>query len=332
MSRHRKRFKILEFVLIMTLCIACFPIIDLLLPEEEPSTEIVVPETTVTDVIIPKPIEKYPIQADKKYVGVYIENPSDIDQFQGVPNIIGWFDTIDNPSTTKIDMCLDTHAYTAFISLEPADMVLSEISKGVYDDRIINYLSLLSQGDRIHTELFVRFAHEMEMRPKYGQSWYSWQGYDHESYVSAFRHVVTLGRTYAPNVKWVWSPNRADEYTIAYYPGDEYVDYVSLTLNNTLIEYPTFQQFYEEVGSKDYLEAYGKPIIFGEIAEHCPDDIQKNNYIASVFSYMKEYSNSIGFVFFNEDIEYLRQYKFSDDETQLNTFIQGAKEFLNNGA
>ena len=63
----------------------------------------------------------------------------------------------------------------------------------------------------------------------------------------------------------------------------------------------------------------------GEIAEHCWDDNQKAEYIASVFDYLKE-SNIIGVVFLNKDIEYQRQYTFSDNELQLQTFIEKAKE------
>ena len=107
---------------------------------------------------------------------------------------------------------------------------------------------------------------------------------------------MNLGREYAPNVKWVWSPNRADEYTTKYYPGDEYVDYVGLTLNNTLDSRESFQQFYENEGQRDYLEAYNKPIIFGEIAEHSTSDEVRNEYIQSVFDYLGTYDKCIGFI------------------------------------
>ena len=293
---------------------------DILPPETDPieeTTEPVVEET------IPEP-EKYLIDDSKKYIGVYADAPQDVDVFEDSIDMLGWFDTFDKISVNKISICLDEHKYVAFITLEPAGMTFQGIVNGDYDEKIINYLNMLSDGDRIYTELFVRFAHEMEMRPGY-TAWYTWQTYNPEGYVAAWQHIVSLGREYAPNVKWVWSPNRADTYTTAYYPGDEYVDYVSLTLNNTRTAYKTFGSFYEELGKMEYLETYNKPIIMGEIAEHCYDDNQKAEYIASVFDYLKE-SNIIGVVFLNKDIEYQRQYQFSDNEFQLQTFIEKAKE------
>ena len=204
-------------------------------------------------------------------------------------------------------------------------MDLTQIADGAYDEKIINYLTLLSEGDRINTELFVRFAHEMEMRPGY-KPWYSWQGYDSEAYVNAWKHVVDLGREYATNVKWVWSPNRADSYTDAYYPGDDYVDYVSLTLNNTVSSYSNFEEFYVKKGSLERLEAYNKPIIFGEVARHGSNDEKKSDYIVSILEYIQNYDKAIGVVILNKDVDSGRQYKFSDNELQLKSFIEKAKE------
>lgn len=75
--------------------------------------------------------------------------------------------------------------YTAFISLQPTNLNMALVSDGYYDELIIGYLKLLSLGNRANTELFVRFAHEMEMNPAYGQGWYSWQTNDSAMYVNA---------------------------------------------------------------------------------------------------------------------------------------------------
>ena len=80
-------------------------------------------------------------------------------------------------------------------------------------------------------------------------------------------------------------------------------------MNNTLDSRESFQQFYENEGQRDYLEAYNKPIIFGEIAEHSTSDEVRNEYIQSVFDYLGTYDKCIGFIFLNQDIESARQYK-----------------------
>lgn len=319
---------VITIILVLLLC-ACANDIT---PTTEASSTVTVPTTKpTTEPTTPtdsteKP--EYPIDNYKKYIGVYINDPKDANMFDNSLTMLGWFDSFDKPSKTKISLCLDEHKYIAFITLEPFDMPLNEIVEGVHDNKIINYLCTLSENNRIYTELFVRFAHEMEMRPDY-KAWYDWQSYDSKIYVQAWQHIVTLGREYAPNVKWVWSPNRADKYTKAYYPGDDYVDYVSLTLNNTGKSYKTFESFYEKVGKREFLEEYNKPIIFGEIAEHNLNDEQKNDYIASVFEFIKNYDRAIGVVFFDKDVEKQRQYKFSDNEIQLRTFIEKAKELKN---
>ena len=194
-------------------------------PEETvtapPETDIVTPpsEEVPTEPPIEEPTEppivEYLIDNDSKYVGCYINEVNEADVFEGSINTLGWFDTFDKISTTKLGLCLDEHQYVAFITLEPERMSLSGIVNGDFDDKIIAYLQECSKGDRVHTELFVRLMHEMEMRPAYSSPWYIWQGYDAELYIQAWIHIVTLGREYAPNIKWVWSPNRADKYTTA---------------------------------------------------------------------------------------------------------------------
>lgn len=342
--------KVAKTIFIVSVLIACFAILWIgafgeIRPHVE-NTEPTVTDATLGQTTAPttqptedtteptiQPTEEvpkyYPIDNDKKYVGVYINDPQELDLFENGTNIIGWFDTFDNPSEAKISMCLDNHEGVAFITLEPQGMSIYQIPSGKYDEQIINYLTLLSAGDRVNTELFIRFAHEMEMRPSYEEPWYGWQGYDGDAYINAWKHVVDLGREYAPNVKWVWSPNRADKYTTRHYPGDDYVDYVGLTLNNYRSMHDSFENFYLDEGSRESLEAYNKPIIFGEVAEHCSDEDQKNEYLASIFEYIKNDDNVIGFMYLNKDIREGREYKISDNETQLATFVEKAMELIN---
>src|SRR5215218_7017581 len=79
----------------------------------------------------------------------------------------------------------------------------------------------------------VRFGHEMN------GSWYPWgQGVDGntaEDYVAAYRHVHdVIAAAGASNVVWVWSPitviSRPDVPLAPLYPGDDYVDWVGLSV------------------------------------------------------------------------------------------------------
>ena len=81
-----------------------------------------------------------------------------------------------------------------------------------------------------HRPLYIRLAHEMNTQT------YVWgatvDGNTPQAFIAAWQHVVTLFRQLgAVNVRWVWSPNVDCEGTCpfdAYYPGDQYVDWVAL--------------------------------------------------------------------------------------------------------
>lgn len=273
----------------------------------------------------------YPVDNTKKYIGVYVDDPDTVSSvFQNSINTIGWYVDLSQGINCdkKLSESLDKHKFSAFITLEPTNMGLDDIANGTYDDKFNEFFSKVTENGRNDTELFVRFAHEMEMRPNYASAWYSWQSWDADAYIRAWQHVVSLGHEKAPNIKWVWSPNRADSFSQNYYPGEYYVDYVGLTLNNTTDSYSCFEEFYASVGTQEALETFNKPIFIGECAEYSENETLKNNYISSIFDYVKKDNNIVGIVVLDKDISSDRAYKFSDNAEQLNTFVTRSKEIL----
>lgn len=79
--------------------------------------------------------------------------------------------------------------------------------------------------------VLLRWAHEMNA------SWYHW-GQQPDKYVAAWRHIHEIfAAEGATNVQWVWCPNTywdsASRFE-AYFPGDQYVDWLGLDgYNNT---------------------------------------------------------------------------------------------------
>jgi len=72
--------------------------------------------------------------------------------------------------------------------------------------------------------IFLRFASEMN------GSWVKWSG-DPKLYIEKFRLVSKVMKEEAPNVAMVWSPAANPKRNIHdYYPGDEYVDWVGLSI------------------------------------------------------------------------------------------------------
>ncbi|TMV19009.1 hypothetical protein FE781_00385 [Paenibacillus thermoaerophilus] len=72
--------------------------------------------------------------------------------------------------------------------------------------------------------IFLRFAGEMN------GNWTPWADTP-KRYIEKFRTVARVMKEEAPNVAMVWSPGDVPRYSMAaYYPGDEYVDWVGVSL------------------------------------------------------------------------------------------------------
>ena len=251
-----------------------------------------------------------------KYIGIYANDVSVTKtKYKHGFNTIGWFESLDGKmkSDTKLSQCLDDEMLTPFITLMPNKCQLSDIANGVYDHYLIDFFNRVHSDTRTGP-IFVRFAHEMDMRPSYGdRNWYDWQSYDSETFVKAWKHVVDMGREMAPNIIWVWSPNRADKYTRDYYPGSEYVDCVGLSLNNYDTTYGTFEAFYKTVGVKKNLESYGKPIVISEFSCGFKDETKQKNYLTGMINYMQKDPAIVAGVILDSDVDENRQFKFSDN-------------------
>ena len=101
--------------------------------------------------------------------------------------------------------------------------VLERISGGD-DDRQLHELARTVRERQPQVAL-LRWGQEMDLA-----GLYPWATSDPELYRAAFRHVVSVFRSDgATNARWVWSPaGEAD--AVAFYPGDDVVDYVGLTV------------------------------------------------------------------------------------------------------
>ena len=267
----------------------------------------------------------------QKYAGIYLNDPKDFQKFQVKPDIVAWFEPwYSRGSTIKLDLCSNKQNAIPFISWEPHNIRLNDIASGEEDDYIRQFLETLSRYTK-NTDVLIRFAHEMEMRPKYKFAWYGWQAEnDPDAYIAAWQHIVTLGREIDPSIKWVWSPNRSDKYSAPFYPGDEYVDYVGITLNLREDDeyynlYRNFRDFYVIDGIREHLESYGKKIIITEAGYSNPDSEKKQDFLRSAFDYLIEDPMLAGIVFYNERITSFRDYNITDNPDLMKEFNEGLK-------
>lgn len=267
---------------------------------------------------------------EKKNIGIYLDSERAFDVLQTQPEILAWFENWNGKvATGKLKYCGLKHRAIPFITWQPKDIPLEDIAEGKYDRYLTNYFELIAalcpQND-----VLIRFAHEMDMRPRYEKNWYSWQGTDTaDAFRAAWIHVVRLGRRLCPNVKWVWSPNRADAYTEKYYPGDEYVDYVGVSLNhaaNREAKYGTFSDFYEQEATRAELEQYGKKIFISEVSFAEVGGEKKKIYLQSIFDYYLQDPNIVCAVFFNTSGTKDTIYNISDYPEYMQVFYDGLRK------
>ncbi|HUB70650.1 MAG TPA: glycosyl hydrolase, partial [Acidimicrobiales bacterium] len=142
------------------------------------------------------------------------------------------------------------------------------IASGDYDQ----YLrSAAQQAVAWHGPIMVRFAHEMNLPGSPfgpGQN-----GNTPANFIAAWRHVVTVFRqTGATNVSWVWSPNvdcGGDCPFRAFYPGDQWVDWVGLDGYNYAsvdnVPWMTFEQIFG-TSYNELTALTSKPLMVAETA------------------------------------------------------------------
>jgi hypothetical protein len=213
---------------------------------------------------------------------------------------------------------------------------LADITAGKWDSYIKKWGSAAASYGQ---PVMVRWGHEMN------GNWYPWSGprngNNPELYIAAYRHVHDLVKgSGARNVIWVWCANATSvpeaDFNKAerYYPGDKYVDWVSIDGYNwgTSNETSTWQSFDEIFGnSLRDLERYAphKPVLMGEIA--CTSrGGDKKAWIQNFFSSVKtEYPNLRGWVWFNLNKE--TDWSFESDKETLAIFKAGLTDAVYSG-
>ena len=142
------------------------------------------------------------------------------------------------------------------------DDLLNGILAGRYD---ANMAAICSTAAKLDRPVTIRWAQEMD--EKNGQ--FTWAYWKPDGYVKAYRHAITVCRQYLPSAKYMWSP-MGKEGLEAYYPGDQYVDVIGLSV----FGYQPFDQrklgrdltFVEATKpGYDRVKAFKKPIVIAEL-------------------------------------------------------------------
>jgi glycosyl hydrolase family 26 len=146
------------------------------------------------------------------------------------PAILMWFQSFSEPLYYGTQLkAIERSGATPLITWLPLDhgkpIPMRAIANGAWDDTIRRAAGLAKATGR---PLYLRFAHEMNLPHS---QWGAGEGNRPADYVAAWRRVVDVFRTEdARNVRFVWSPDVDDGSApfAAWYPGDDYVDWVGL--------------------------------------------------------------------------------------------------------
>lgn len=207
--------------------------------------------------------------------------------------------------------------YIHLPTLDPKQPRLSNIINGEFDSYIDAFADKLKA---YNDTMVVRLMHEFD------GDWYAWSisqnNEDPALFIQAFRHIVNRCRARGANkVKWMWcmnalpNPNRAYNWAVNAYPGDQYVDIVATDIyNHPQIGIPDWKSFkYAVAESYYYLAKYfpSKTLLIGELG--CRErDVTEDNSSQTKGGWLQQMNKALqsdfhkvrGLVFFNSNKEH----------------------------
>lgn len=176
------------------------------------------------------------------------------------------------PSLLEADAYATERKRAILVTIEPwtwtrnernrPEALMTGIANGEFDGNMATICEILNG---FQSQVTVRWAHEME--DKSGQ--FIWAGWEPETYIAAYRRMVEVCRAKAPNIDFMWSPLGLENMEV-YYPGDEFVDLVGLSVfglqaweRQILGQERTFREVFEP----RYQRAlkFNKPIVVAEL-------------------------------------------------------------------
>lgn len=232
------------------------------------------------------------------------------------------------------------------MGISPFGYSAAEVASGVYDTQYIRFFEAVKETK---AKFLFRTMHEMN------GSWFSWSG-DPESFKKAWVHIYELSRKAGldnSNILFIFSVNSEDLPSLEegviggemifctpklrletlckaledYYPGDEYVDMMGLSLYNwgrgrpeSWAHWNNFYTLFDNRSSDIYprLQSYKKPIFldevgttavdfkgdwtFDKVVKAYEDDFGRKDYwIAQMREQIKRFPEIVGAMYFNRD-------------------------------
>lgn len=201
-------------------------------------------------------------EVDFNLISIYLAwNPESINRFpHGLMDAIYLKDAI--PMITWEPWASLLPVSDSIPKLQDEKQIFKYIIDGYFDEYIKDFAKIIKSYNK---PIFLRYAHEFD-NPQY--PWYTSGRNSTKEFTDAWKHVHTIFKEQnANNVVWVWNPWRANNMA-AYYPGNDYVDWIGLTMLNYAAlkqdnEYQSFEEMYKPF-QKELHNFSEKPVMLAE--------------------------------------------------------------------
>lgn len=210
------------------------------------------------------------------------------------------------PSLNDADAYAMERGRALLVTLEPWTWSRSErntpqylragISEGKYDQNMRDICTVMGG---LKSSVTLRWGHEMDD----GSGQFIWAGWKPADYIAAFHRMIDICREAAPNIRIMWSP-LGDEGMEAYYPGDDYVDIVGISvfgLQQWDQDKFDHDRSYNEVMEPRYRRAaaFGKPVVVAELG-YSGDQAYVDSWENAVRVARPDLQNLVGVVYFDQ--------------------------------
>jgi beta-mannanase len=180
-----------------------------------------------------------------------------------------------------------------------SDELYSGIMAGRFD---ANMAAVCREASQLRSPVTIRWGQEMD---EYEDEWFkfTWAYWEPEQFVNAYRHAVSVCRQNFEGAQFIWSP-KGKEGLEAFYPGDEYVDIVGLSIfgfqpydNDLSGRDMTFAEWLEPAYER--VKGFGKPIMVAELGYE-GDQSYVRRWAEDVTKPYPQFPDLVAVVYFND--------------------------------
>ena len=182
-----------------------------------------------------------------------------------------------------------------YTPIEESDRdVLRNVVAGRYDAELMQLFRTLRSARQ---PVWLRYAHEMEIPIER----YPWQSQDPQDYIASWRYVMAHD-SLPEGIRRVWGP-AGDRDSLEWYPGDAYVDLISIAiygLPDKNITDPEKQESFEVIFKRKMwrMRFVSKPVFVTEFGVKGPEEYQ-TRWLEGAAQTLREDRRVVGVNYFN---------------------------------